>query len=406
VFALAQQMYERVPRRPLEPDLPPDPWQVSRLRPVLHGLLYALPAVCFPAVVTLLVGPGVLTTLVVALLVAWGLSQGLACVGYLRLGSAGEEQARLLLRDGMVIGLLLVALAMGITWRLMHPHNPVLFFGAGEGAYMLGACVLMVRGAERWLLAALAPAVLGSAAFLVLDRPPQLEHVTWASMAATPVLACAMAVIFTRGGGPRRRHLLAATEVRAIGPAVAFGLVAAGLVVFPIAAGPDGHGGVNKAALLVALPLSLSMGLAEWSLLWYRRRTRRLLCTIRAPHSFAWRARFALLTAVLQYLGGAVALTAAAVAVAAVTGLVYPRWAIAPEVCAYLALGTAMFLALLLQVLRAGAVPLAAAAVTLAAEVALRHHGMVVQVVAPLALLAVVAGYATVVLGQAVRHGF
>ena len=39
VFALAEQMYLRVPRRPAEPDQAPDPWQVATARPALHGLL-------------------------------------------------------------------------------------------------------------------------------------------------------------------------------------------------------------------------------------------------------------------------------------------------------------------------------------------------------------------------------
>ena len=49
VFALARAMYLRVPRRPAGPAPAADPWRVNRLRPLLHGLLYALPAVCFPA---------------------------------------------------------------------------------------------------------------------------------------------------------------------------------------------------------------------------------------------------------------------------------------------------------------------------------------------------------------------
>jgi hypothetical protein len=406
VFTLAQEMYELVPRRPAEPDPPADPWQVSSLRPLLHGLLYVLPAVCFPAAGALLVGPGVLTTLVVALLVAWGLSQGLAVIGYMRLGTAGLNETKRLLRAGMAAGLLIVALVMALTGLILHTHQLVLFFGIGEGAYMLGACVLMVIGAELWLPVALAPGVLGSTTFLILGRPPQLEHMAWVTMAATPILACAIAVALTRTAGPRTGSFLVGAELRTAAPAMAFGLVAAGLLVFPIAAGPDGYGGVNPGALLASLPLSFSMGLAEWSLLWYRRRTRRLLRTIRDPRPFAVRARLSLLLATLQYLAGATTLTAVTIAIAAVTGLVGPRWGVMPEVCAYLALGTAMFLALLLQVLRARTVPLAAAAVILAAEVALRHHGMAVQVLAPLVLLAVIAGYATAVLGQAVRHGF
>jgi hypothetical protein len=406
VFTLAQEMYARVPRRPAEPEPSADPWQVSRLRPLLHGLLYVLPAVLFPAAGTLLVGPGVLTTLVIGLLVAWALSQGLAVMGYMRLGTAGLGQAKRLLRAGMAVGLLIVAFAMALTGLIMHTHRLVLFFGAGEGAYMLGACVLMVIGAELWLLAALAPGAVGSTVFLILGRPPHLEHMAWATMAATPILACTIAVALTRTSDPPAGQLLVIAELRAAAPAMAFGLVAAGLLVFPIAAGPAGHGGVNIGALLASLPLSFSMGLAEWNLLWYRRRTRRLLRTISDPRPFALRARLAMLMATLQYLAGAGVLTAITIEIAVVTGLIGARWAVVPEVCAYLALGTAMFLALLLQALRARAVPLAAAAVTLAAEVALRHHGMIVQVAAPVVLLGVIAGYATAVLGQPVRHGF
>ena len=59
VFALAQDMYFRVPREPAEPEEPPDPWQGGRHRPALHSLLYALPGICFPAAIGLLIGAGV-----------------------------------------------------------------------------------------------------------------------------------------------------------------------------------------------------------------------------------------------------------------------------------------------------------------------------------------------------------
>lgn len=406
VFALAQAMYLRVPRRPAEPEPSGDPWPVSLLRPALHGLLYGLPAICFPAAGALLVGPGVLTALVVALLIAWGLSQGLACIGYLRLGRADEGQARRVLRAGLIAGLAIVAAAMTATWLIVHAHRLVLFFGAGESAYMLGACVVMVLGTQRWLPVALAPGVLGGAVFLFLGRPPGLEHLTWGTMAATPVLACVIAVLRTRRTGPGTGRLLVAAELRAALPAAGFGVVAAGLLTFPVAAGPAGHGGVNTGALLAALPLSLSMGVAEWSLLWYRRQTQRLLRTTGDLPAFRSRARVLLLAALIQYLAGAIALTVAAVAVAGAGGLVQPRWGYLPEVTAYLALGSAMFLALVLQALRVWAVPLAACAVALAAEIAFRSHGLALQVAVPVALLVVLGGYSGLAAGRAVRHGY
>ena len=160
VFALARAMYRRVPRRPDNPAPAPDPWQGSRFRPLLHALLYALPAVCFPAAAGLLGGPGVLPTLVLALLVAWGLSQGLAYVGYLRRsGSADERQVKRVLRAGLAAGLVLIGLAMLAAGMRFGASVAVLCFGAGEGAYMLGASVLMVLGLETWLPVALVPGV-------------------------------------------------------------------------------------------------------------------------------------------------------------------------------------------------------------------------------------------------------
>ena len=98
-------------------------------------------------------------------------------------------------------------------------------------------------------------------------------------------------------------------------------------------------------------------------------------------------------------------LIALAVTVAAGTGLVEPGWAVVPELVGYLALGAAMFLCLLLQSLRARAVPLAASAAALAAEIGLRYHGLAVQVAVPVVLLAVIGSYAAVSACRAVRHG-
>ena len=406
VFALARVMYRRVPRRPDNPAPAPDPRPGNRFRPLLHALLYALPAVCFPAAAGLLGGPGVLPTLVLALLVAWGLSQGVACVGYLRRsGSADERQVKRVLRAGLGAGLALVVLAMLAAQANFGSGSAVTFFGAGEGAYMLGASVLMVLGMETWLPVALVPGVAASATFLYLGRPPQLEHAAWWALGATPLLACLLALAFTRNNGPRTGRLLIAAELRAAVPAIAFGVVAAGLLTFPIVAGPEGHGGLNRGALLVSIPLSLSMGAAEWSLLWYRRRMRRLLSSTTALPQFRRRSRRALLVALLQYVGGTVALIVAAVTVAAWAGFAHRDWADLPVMLAYLMLGSAMFLALLLQTAGVRAVPLAVAAAALATELALRDMGMVIQVLTPAALLIVMGGFAARSLGAAVRHG-
>jgi hypothetical protein len=408
VFALAQDMYFRVQRQPAEPDAPADPWaNNSRLRPILHGLLYALPGVCFPAAVGLLIGPGVEIALIVALLAAWSMGQGLAYLGYIRLGRTMDmDQTRRLLRVALAGGLAVVAAALAVTGYVVHAPLSALLFGAGEGVYMLGAGALMVVGAEGWLLVALAPGVLYSAAFLALGRPVDLQHVAWATMATTPLLALALAVIYTQRTGPVTARLFDREEWRGALPAAAFGLVAAGLLIYPVAAGPHGHGGINVGALLAALPLSLSMGAAEASLLWYRRRTQRLMRTTRDMRGFGLRARLILIATVLQYVAAAAVLTALAVFIANATGLVHFRAAYLPQLAAYGALGAAMFLALTLQALGSRIFPLVACGAALAFELVARDLGVLAQIVACTELLVVVGGFAIVVLGKAVRHAY
>ncbi len=407
VFALAQDMYFRVPRQPAEPEVPPDPWRGSGgVRPAVHSLLYALPGVCFPAAVALLIGGGVEVTLIVALLAAWSLGQGLAYLGYTRLGRTLDMgQTKRVLRVGLAIGLAVIVLAMAGTGRVVHAPTSALLFGAGEGVYMLGAGVLLVLGAELWLALALAPGVLGSAAFLFLGRPPRLQHPLWIGLAATPLLALLIAVICTRGPGSGGALFLRQEWIGTI-PAVGFGLVAAGLLIFPVAAGPRGHGGINVGALLAALPLSLSMGAAEGCLLWYRRRTQRLLRTIRDIRAFGLRARLILLAAVTMYLSAAVVLMAATVEVAGKTGLARPQLAYLPQLGAYLALAAAMFLALMLQAFGSRVFPLVACCFALAFEIVFRDFGVLAQIVACTELLIVVGGFAAIVLARTVRHAY
>jgi hypothetical protein len=420
VFALAEEMYRRVPRRPAEPEPVPDPWPKSRTGPALHGLLYGLPTICFPAAAGLLVGQGVLSVLVVALLVSWALSQPLAYLGYAQLGRADQAHAAKLLLLGVSMGTAGVTLSMGATALTLHVQGTVWIFGIGIGVYMLGATALMVLGAERLLLLVLAPGVLGSAVFLALGRPPALEHAVWVALAATPLLALGLAIARTsrdarplnqRGGAAGGTPLAAGAglgraDLRGALSSAGFGLTAAGLLVFPVATGLSGHGGASSGALLASLPLALSMGGAEWVLISFRRRTQRLLRHTTEVRVFATRARLVLCAALLQYLTAVTLLTVAVLAVAAGTHLTQPHWADLPQITSYLLLGGAMFLALLLQAFGSRTFPLVACAVALAFEVASRGLGVSAQIVACTELLLVLAGYAGLVLGRAVRHAY
>jgi len=416
VFALGEELYRRVPRRPAEPQARPDPWRGNKFRPALHGLIYGLPTVCFRAATGPLAGPGVISVLVVALLTSWTISQGLSHLGYVRLGRADQAQAQRLLRAGLAAGMVVMVLAIGVTGLQTPARLPALIFGVGLGAYMLGAGVLLVLGAEQLVIIVLAPGVLGSTAFLVLGKPPQFSHAIWAALAATPLLALGLAAART-GGAPRLpgrgRHarrgpaagpLFVMAEIRDALPSAGFGLAAAGLLVYPVAAGMPGHGGPNTGAMLASLPLALSMGAAESALIWYRRRTQRLLRSTRELRLFATRAGLVLATALLRYLAAAAVLTVVIAAAAAQTRLVLLSPAVLAEIAAYLPLGGAMFIALLLQAFGSRLVPVIACAVVLAVEVSCPGIGVFGQIAACTELLIVLAGYAALVLGRAIRH--
>jgi hypothetical protein len=230
--------------------------------------------------------------------------------------------------------------------------------------------VLLVMRAERWLLFALAPGVLASGSYLVAQRPGPVTGLVWLPLAVCALLVLVLAALKTARPGPAIRGVLVGAELRAALPHALFGLVTAGLLALPVVAiGVGGSAGMPAAALLT-LPLSLSMGAAEWSLYWYRRRVRGLLYAARTLGQFAPRARLVLLGAVTRYLGAVVLLISATLAVA-VAGSIRLEWTLLRAGGSYLALGCALFVALLLQAVGAGVFTLVACAAALGVELAL-----------------------------------
>ena len=219
------------------------------------GLLYGLPGVCFPA------AAGAARRAGRGERADHGAARRLvdrARAGLPGLPAAGPDmdmdQARRVLRAGLVGRARVLGAAHGGHRAAWHARLGVT---CSASARELHAGRLRAAGARRrdWLLAALAPGVLGSAAFMALGRPPQLEHEAWAALALTPLLALALAVIAHLPSPPARRgRLFGRAELRGALPTAAFGLVAAGLLAFPVVAGPRPARRVNTGALLAALP--------------------------------------------------------------------------------------------------------------------------------------------------------
>jgi hypothetical protein len=412
VFALAEELYRRVPRRASVVEAAPNPWRSRAVHHLLRGVLLGLPGLCYVAASRSLAAPGAVAAIVLSLLLSWGASEALSYLGYVRLGRGDKTGAARVLLGGLGVALAVVLPATVFAGWAFGAGPVGVAFAVGQAGYLLAATVVLVSGAERWLLAALVPSVAGSGYYLVAGAAAPLPPTVWAAGATTALATLGVAVALTARRGPAgrgvsRRDLLAAV------PHAAFGLLAGGLLTFTTVAaliGPAGGRGPGLAGAVVTLPLSLSMGVAELLLFRYRRHTYTLLLGSVRLARFAGRARLALAGVVVGYLA-VLALIADALAwVGHVTGgfTVTP-----PLFWTAVALGGALFVALALRSCGVTGPVLGACAATLAAEAALWWGGPAlgrpvdietVQLVACAVLFGVLLAYAAVVLGRATRH--
>ncbi|HEX3784291.1 MAG TPA: hypothetical protein VHX38_31930 [Pseudonocardiaceae bacterium] len=411
VFGLAEELYRRTSRQPAEPAALPNPWTTTIGRHVLHGLLFALPALCYPVAQSLLADRGALILLVVSMLVSWPASQGLSYLGHARRSRRDLDGSRWLLRAGLgVSGLVLVAVVLLIASLTGQPIA-VRAFAAGQGAYLLAATVLLVAGAELWLCVALAPAVVVSAAYLLAGRPAALHLPAWIALALTLLLAVGFAVYKTSLPRPKpRRKQVKTAELAASAPYALFGLLVIGLLVFPLVAPHllPGIRGADATTMIGTLPLSLSMGAAELQLYRYRSRIYQLLRRTRRLQEFAGRSRWILAGALWEYLAAAALLMIAVIGLAELAGG-NPQWSDLPDFAGYLALGGALFLALLTQTCAGTGAVLVWCSLALCAEFALaladrEALAMRIQLLCAAGLLAALLTHSAAVLSKANKH--
>ncbi|RJQ76309.1 hypothetical protein D5S17_18790 [Pseudonocardiaceae bacterium YIM PH 21723] len=419
VFALAEELYLQTVRDPAEPEEQPNPWESHWFRHLLRGLLFALPGLNFAAVAPLITGKSDIAVLVLCLMLAWGLSQGLSYLGYLRLGWAQMSAAGSLLRRGMLTLCALLIAVTTVSGLLLHTSPVVIALAAAQGVYLMGATVLLVAGADLLLLCALAPGMLGGLLYLkdssTSSHLPEIYAAVGFSVLATIGLAVVKTVQMNRRGkGAPVGRLVSGVDLADALPHLMFGLIAAGLLMFPVVAAAVYAGDLGEQPTLATLPLSLSMGFAEWILYSYRRSIRSLLLRVRHVGEFSMKARLRLISALAKYL----LVTAAITVVVAFILDDYHDIHLSPlgmalQWAGFVALGGALFCALLLQAFGRSTVVLLSCAVALFTEVVLMRFGTSagfmldvseVQLVVCSTLSLGLLGYAAVALSKAVRH--
>ena len=328
-------------------------------------MLFGLPAASYAVATPLLSGGAALTVVLVSMIASWTLAQALAYLGYARLSGLDRGGAAQVLRAGLPAGTAVLGVAVALAALLAPVGAAVLAFAAAQGVYLLAATVLLVLKAQRWVFVALAPGALASWPTSWPGGPRRWTACCGCRSWCRPCWPAG-----PPSSSPADRGAAHPEPRRAArrAPQAQFGLAAAGLLAFPVAVVGFGAGPAVSAAAVLTLPLSLSMGAAEWSLYRYRRDVQALLDRCRTVAEFGPGARRrACIAAVLRYLAVAAVLIAATVAV-----LPGPVSADAAVLCAsYLALGAALFVALLLQALGVGARTGLACRAALALEAAL-----------------------------------
>ncbi|MEU9192126.1 hypothetical protein [Streptomyces hundungensis] len=284
LFALAEDLYRRVPRSFPEPPPAADPWAPDPVRCALRGALFALPGLAYPLTARLWQSDRAVLALIVAGLVSWAWGQGLGHRAYLRMASGRPEAARTL-RAGAPLGALLAF----VTGLAIAGPSRAAFFVAGQSCYLAAAGILLVLARERLLLCALTPLMAG-AATLPFREPGTVARVGVSVFTLVLVVAAVAhclreALRQPPSSAPVTPRILASL------PYGLFGLAAGVLVAF-----------AGQRHPLAVIALTLSMGPAEWLLYRYRGLSVAALRATATPAAFRRRSAAVLGGCLLVYL--------------------------------------------------------------------------------------------------------
>jgi hypothetical protein len=407
VFDLAARLCRRTPRRPAPTPVAAGPWRATPHLHLLRGVLFGLPALAYLAVSGVISGPRAGAVLVVSVLLSWATGQGLAFLGYVRLGWGDPAGAARVLSGGLLWATLPTVVITMLTGVALGVPPVVPAVAATQVVYVIAATAALVLGLEWWLLAALAPGVGAALIGVVLGGDAIRSAPVVGCVAVSVLAALAVAGYGTRGarpGLPSRAESLDAL------PHTAFGLCVGALLLFVPAVrtfAPQWAGtpaGSQGAGLALLLPLSLSMGVAEWLLYRYRAGMYRALHSSYSVVVFARRAVGALLASTSGYLAVLLGTSlAAGLVAAALTGTALPLVPLAGSA----ALGGALFVALLLMSFRIRGPVVAACVAALAGDGALLATGIDAgwaQLITSAVLCVGLTGYALRPLTEVTRH--
>lgn len=266
-------------------------WEV-----LLRGLLFALPGIAVAALLPVPMSKAEAALVLVSLGACWGLGQGMAYGGYMRVDVTPQAARRHLLAwaTWCWVGLACVAAAM----VLLGSVRPIVGVTAtAQGGYLLAASGVMVLGGERLLLVVLLPGTL--AGFARLGPPLEPWPRMWQAFGALASLLGAAGLLWRlcQLRPPRADAARVRLDHSVVAWQVLYGWCAAALVLWL-----PWFGDVGPGLALLMLPLVLSLGLVEWILVWLRTEGHRQLEASRSLADFQASTTRALYVAAASYL--------------------------------------------------------------------------------------------------------
>jgi len=347
VFALARELYTRVPLRIVAGEARQRTVQRTGTS-LARGALFALPGLFFLLVTPLFRSDVGAVAILTAVTVGWGLSQVLSILGYTLTGRGASSSAGKILGLALIAGLATMAAGAAAVFALGWSSN-LTAVCCTQILYVMSATVLLLFRRDTWLWVCLLPGVLMSAAYLAgnpfaVPREVAIGGVVVA-MATTFTAALVAAdqeyQAGTRGGaGVERSDLYVASQYGVYGMLVAVCLAAP---MMRAALDPNSHAGMIGIA---ALPLVLSMGVAEWQQIRYAELRHRAKSAEYGLETFAGTARRGLASSAGIHVAALFGLTVAAAAGLYLVGSLTTATSI--MLVAYFLFGSALFASVLL----------------------------------------------------------
>ncbi len=351
VFALAGELYSRVPLRTSRHTSRLDtPHSTSRN--IARGVLFALPGLFYFVVEPLFPSRAAPVALLLAVMAGWGISQVMAIVGHTLIGRGNRAGAGMALALILIGGLAVMAAAGGLAAMVTGWNHNLVAACFTQTLYIMSAAVLLLFERDRLLWISLVPGVVVCTTFLAGNPLGITRGVAVGAVVIAMALTFGTAVYAADRAyteGPRNRARLGSADGwRALQFGI-YGVLLAALLAAPMLHSAATHSPENSPSLLGAamVPLVLSMGVAEWQLASYTERRNHAMDAAQDIETFSKSAWRSLLVAAGTHAAALFGLTViTAVGIVLIAGHVPTD--VAELMLAYLFLGAAVFLALVL----------------------------------------------------------